>query len=167
MPLVVCKTCSKEFYTKPFHVRNGHGKYCSRACHYKGMQERMPEKCFICERRIFRTKAKIRNSKSGKFLCNKSCQTKWRNSIFSGEKHKNWKSGDGVDYRKILYRADRRELCTLCRIKDKRVLAVHHVDKNRRNNSVGNLVWLCHNCHHEVHYGKTGESKLKMLLTSL
>jgi predicted HNH restriction endonuclease len=41
--------------------------------------------------------------------------------------------------------------CLLCKEKDKRVFAVHHVDGNHKNNKVSNLTWLCHNCHHLVH----------------
>lgn len=43
-------------------------------------------------------------------------------------------------------------MCTLCKTEDKRVLATHHIDRNRLNNSVNNLAWLCHNCHFLVHH---------------
>lgn len=54
-------------------------------------------------------------------------------------------------YRKILTRIKKPMSCVLCKIKDKRVLAAHHVDGNHRNNHENNLSWLCHNCHHLVH----------------
>ncbi|MHA1267983.1 MAG: HNH endonuclease [Candidatus Helarchaeota archaeon] len=41
----------------------------------------------------------------------------------------------------------------MCGIVDDRVLAVHHIDSNRRNNSPGNLTWLRRNCHYLVHFG--------------
>jgi predicted HNH restriction endonuclease len=43
-------------------------------------------------------------------------------------------------------------VCVLCKVSDKRILAVHHKDNNRKNNKVENLVWLCHNCHILVHH---------------
>ena len=43
------------------------------------------------------------------------------------------------------------KVCTLCQITDVRVMAVHHIDEDRTNNKIENLVWLCHNCHHLVH----------------
>lgn len=57
------------------------------------------------------------------------------------------------------------KICTLCKTEDSRILAVHHIDKNRRNNDLKNLIWLCHNCHFLVHHydverekiGKVGE----------
>lgn len=44
--------------------------------------------------------------------------------------------------------------CKKCGSTDSRTLAVHHKDKNRKNNSISNLMWLCHNCHYLVHHYK-------------
>ena len=85
-----------------------------------------------------------------KYFCSKSCQTKWRNTEFVGEKHGNWKGGE-FTYRDILKRNKTPEICKICFSSDSRVLAVHHIDKNHKNNNIENLVWLCHNCHHLVH----------------
>lgn len=92
----------------------------------------------------------IKKSKSGKFFCNKSCQTIWRNKYFSGSKHPMWKGGIH-SYRTAIKRFGKKTQCKLCNIKDIRLLAVHHLDKNRKNNKKENLIWLCHNCHHLVH----------------
>jgi predicted HNH restriction endonuclease len=40
----------------------------------------------------------------------------------------------------------------LCGKDDKRIIAVHHIDKNRSNNKLKNLAWLCYNCHFLVHH---------------
>lgn len=42
--------------------------------------------------------------------------------------------------------------CTLC--KSNKYLDIHHIDKNRRNNSVKNLIILCRSCHRRVHTNK-------------
>lgn len=55
-------------------------------------------------------------------------------------------------YRSILTHSKVLAVCKLCKNKDKRVLAVHHLDRQRSNNKVENLLWLCHNCHHLVHH---------------
>jgi predicted restriction endonuclease len=40
------------------------------------------------------------------------------------------------------------EKCELCGYnKYKEALEVHHIDKNRRNNNIKNLMVLCPNCH--------------------
>jgi hypothetical protein len=56
------------------------------------------------------------------------------------------------------------KICRLCKTEDCRVLAVHHSDRNRQNNTLGNLLWLCHNCHHLVHRYEPEREKLAVLM---
>lgn len=158
MPLARnCKICDKGFFTKPYFVKQGWGKYCSAACQYKGAKKGGTKMCFICEKVTYKTVTQLKRSESGKYFCGKSCQTKWRNEQFVGEKHANWKTGLHV-YRSILRRNHIPKICRLCRTKDERVLAVHHIDKNRKNNKLNNLAWLCHNCHFLVHHHGAGKN---------
>ncbi|MAZ41056.1 hypothetical protein CL654_02975 [bacterium] len=151
MPQVKCKLCKKEFYAKPFFLRNGGGKYCSSACQYKGARKGRNVPCFICKKVSYKPLAKLKTSKSKKYFCSKSCQTKWRNSEFIGEKHANWVHGKTA-YKSVLARNKVPQTCKLCKTRDKRILAVHHKDQNRLNNKLNNLVWVCHNCHHLIHH---------------
>ena len=150
MPIHSCKTCSKSFYVKPFHVKRGHGIYCSNRCHYKDIKGTIVE-CFVCKKKVYRGPAKLQLSKSKKYFCSKSCQTKWRNQVYIGPKHANWKHGRSA-YHSVLDRHKIKAICTLCRTTERKVLAIHHIDKNRRNSAVENLAWLCHNCHYLVHH---------------
>ncbi len=160
MVQVSCKICSKEFYAKPSWINIGNGKYCSMECSQKSQIKGTHVKCEICKKEIWRTPSKIRRSKSRKYFCNKSCQTLWRNSIvYVGKNHPNWKNG-GTMYRKILQRSTKEKICCLCEIKDERILAVHHIDKNRKNSKLENLIWLCHNCHFLVHHDTKTAKKL-------
>ncbi len=154
MPNVRCHICSTWFYVKPNRIRRGWGKYCSIKCKRNGQETGRFVKCFICDREIYRTKRDLRISKSKKYFCTKSCQTIWRNTVvFIGPRHANWRGGNSTDsYRNVLKRSGKREICTLCKTKDKRILAAHHIDRNRRNNRSENLAWLCHNCHYLVHH---------------
>lgn len=153
-----CARCGKVFKTKPSHVRLGHGKYCSRECGYLSNRRRTQFSCFLCGKDVHRTPKQVRTSKSGKYFCGRSCQTRWRNQVFIGPKHANWKHGRQA-YRTVLDRAGRTKLCVLCKTTDHRVLAVHHIDRNRLNNAEGNLVWLCHNCHFLVHHYDVGRDR--------
>ncbi len=147
-----CKICNAEFYVKPSHIERGWGKFCSKECQNKGQLSGGLTHCFTCRKQIYRSSAQVRHSKSRRFFCGKSCQTIWRNSgVFIGEAHGNWKGGESV-YREILLKADRPKKCERCGIGDLRILSVHHVDKNRKNNRLDNLVWLCFNCHHLIHH---------------
>lgn len=166
MPILSCKNCFRDFYRKPSYIKLGYGAYCSSKCQYARAKNGQMVRCFICEKEIYRSKAKLEHSKSKKYFCDKSCQTKWRNSVFVGEKHKNWKYGKGIKYRSILRNAGFLEICARCSFEDKRVLAVHHIDQNKKNNKVENLVWLCHNCHHEIHYGTVMDYQFKKVIKS-
>jgi len=55
------------------------------------------------------------------------------------------------------YRVDAEDLLTGA----KKVIIVHHIDKNRKNNKLSNLAWLCRNCHFLVHHHE--EENLKFL----
>lgn len=160
MPLVKkCLLCGKKFNTKPSHVEMGYGKYCSAACHHSGMKTGKFVKCYTCGEEVYKTVKALRISKSKKWFCSKSCQTTWRNKEFSGSKHANYVNGMFM-YRNLLSRSDAVKQCRLCKVGDLRVLAVHHLDENRKNNTLENLVWLCHNCHHLVHHYKDVKAKL-------
>ena len=151
MPIMKCKNCNKDFYSKPFLVRNGGGKYCSLKCKYKGTRKGKEVSCHTCGQAVYKPLGRLKRSKSKYYFCTKSCQTIWRNTEFIGPKHANWRHG-GSAYRSVLDRNKISKSCTLCGSEDARILAVHHVDRNKLNNRINNLAWLCHNCHHLVHH---------------
>ncbi len=151
MPNVVCVVCSKPFYAKQNALLKGLGKYCSTECFHLSQKNGRVFSCHSCSRSVYRTQKDQRKSHSKKFFCSKTCQTKWRNIKYSGSNHSNWTGGESV-YRDILRRSGQDVLCRKCCSTDTRILAVHHKDKNRKNNEVPNLVWLCHNCHFLVHH---------------
>lgn len=149
----VCLVCNSSFYVKPSHIKKGWGKYCSKLCQNKAQKTGLDVSCTTCGKSFYRNALEIVRSKSGKYFCCKSCQTIWRNEQYSGELHSNW-SGGKASYRAKLLRSELKQQCSKCGTLDRRVLAVHHRDKNRWNNSLFNLMWLCHNCHYLVHHDK-------------
>lgn len=159
MPITECGICSKEFYIKPSHQKRGWGKFCSTICRSKAQCKGKFVKCFICGKDVYRSPKALTRSKSDKFFCSKSCQTIWRNGEYIGEKSKNWKNGEHA-YRSILKRGGKRPTCILCQNTDERVLAVHHKDHNRSNNTLENLTWLCFNCHYLAHHDKKLSQKV-------
>ncbi len=159
MPIVKCKHCHKSFYAKPSWIKCGSGKYCSRECHYVDKRKGKFVHCEICGKELWRKPQHIRRSKSKKFFCGKSHQTLWRNKVFSGKNHPNWKTGENIEYRKILTNEGVKQICKRCGEKDKRIIVAHHIDKNRKNNIAQNLVWLCLNCHFLIHHYNTNINK--------
>jgi hypothetical protein len=164
MPMMKCKKCGDEFYAKPSHVLRGRGKFCSHWCARSARFTGKKVTCNLCGTFAYKQKRFLERSKSGKFFCSKSCQTIWRNQFFSGDRHKNWKGGR-FTYRRALLKDSTEKVCTLCRIDDLRVLAAHHIDMNRDNNSVKNLAWLCHNCHYLVHHDNVELRRFQKILS--
>jgi len=152
MPYVKCQICEKEFYTKPRSIKLGWGKYCSKKCQFISQRNGITTECSSCGKSVYRTKKEISKSKSQRYFCNKSCLAIWKNrNMPSGEDHPNWKDGSNA-YRSILLKSGKKPICTECDFDDKRVLVVHHVDHNRKNNKKNNLIWMCRNCHYLEHY---------------
>lgn len=151
MPHVDCQICSRTFYARPGHLKVGWGKFCSRRCQFQGQKNGINVKCATCGELVYRTPKNFKHSKSKAFFCDKSCFATWKNQhLIVGEKHSNWKYGENA-YRNIMKRSGAVQVCRMCGIKDFRVLLVHHVDGNRKNNDLKNLIWLCHNCHFLEH----------------
>lgn len=148
---IPCKVCSKKFYAKPYFIRTGNAKYCSNTCFHVSRRNGRYVTCSICKKKAYKTQKALRCSKSGKYFCGKSCQTKWRNGYYIREKHPNWVNGES-SYRLQLIKSKSLRKCGLCATKDVRVLSVHHIDQNRKNNTLQNLAWLCNNCHFLVHH---------------
>jgi hypothetical protein len=151
MAIVTCQRCGKTFSAKPYWIKKGFGKYCSANCQHIGMRTGHEVACFVCGKSTYKKLKALQGSQSGLFFCGKSCQTRWRNQLYIGEKHSNFTTGL-YSYRSVLDRHKVSKICKLCKTADARVLAVHHIDKDRKNNKVSNLAWLCHNCHFLVHH---------------
>lgn len=145
-----CRVCGKHFFAKQWHVNRGWAQFCSMLCKNEGQKQGQFEKCAICCKKTWKTPQALKSSKSGKFFCGKSCQAIWRNKYYSGRRHALWKNGVST-HRKILQSSNQAMICVLCKASDIRVLQAHHKNKNRSDNVLQNLVWLCINCHRLVH----------------
>lgn len=152
MPYVKCGTCGKDFYAKPRHLKIGWGKYCSIECRTKSQFKGKNLKCDYCGKPIYKSMADLKRSSSRKYFCNRSCHCAWENTNRRNlENAPNWNGGEAI-YRAIMDRIGIRKECVECKIKDERLLVVHHRDRNRKNNKIENLEYLCRNCHYLVHF---------------
>jgi len=159
MTIVKCGICSKVFYTKPSWVKLGGGKYCSRKCSDLARRKGKMVKCFICGKEIYRSLEDLKNSKSQNYFCSRKCSLSWNNTLHIGADSVNWKGGRFC-YKNILSRAGVEKKCVLCGENNSKLLSAHHIDQNRSNNTVKNLVWLCQNCHFLVHHYELEKQRL-------
>ncbi|MBI1863746.1 HNH endonuclease [Candidatus Woesebacteria bacterium] len=60
-----------------------------------------------------------------------------------------------------MLRNGKKPICVVCGLEDERILNVHHIDRNRQNNKLSNLVWVCMNCHYLIHHDIEFEKLLK------
>ena len=150
MENVACNFCNKEFKKKKSQISLSLKNYCSRICSEKGRKKGKMVKCFVCKKSVYKKLKDIKLSKSGKYFCGHICSNTWIGEQQRTENHPNWISGK-ASYKNLLRRTDSMKECVLCKKDDIRVLCVHHLDKNRKNNKIENLIWLCQNCHFLVH----------------
>lgn len=114
-------------------------------------------KCYLCDKEVYKSLVAIKRSIYKKYFCSSKCGNIWLAKQYSESNHPNWKTGE-FSYKAMMKRKSLFPTCVLCIKNDPRILAVHHIDKNRQNNKQSNLAWLCYNCHFLVHH-YSNESK--------
>ena len=159
MPYIPCRICRRKFYAKPSWLKRGEGKFCSIGCYTQARKTGKTINCFVCGKETYKPLKELNRSKYKRFFCSKKCSTPWRNSLYTGKRHPNWKYGE-FSYKDTMNRNGAPQVCTLCATRNKEVIIVHHIDKNRKNNNISNLTWLCRNCHFLVHHYDDENKKL-------
>ncbi len=130
---VYCHICKKEFSV--ISCRQKTAKYCSRKCYYKGRKNKgsINLKCEYCNN-LFKTSP----SKHKKF-CSVNCRKEWQLKFGICK---------FIFVRKAFHRRGWINKCSDCGYDlYKDILGIHHIDHNKNNNRLENLVVLCPNCH--------------------
>jgi hypothetical protein len=149
-----CKQCNQLFEARLADRKRGLALFCSRDCF--GLSKRGPRVshasnclCAFCGTPFFRVPSKMGNSKHRVYFCSRKCKDSGQR--LGGIKeimpaHYGRGSGQYTYREKIAI-----EKCARCGFNDARALVVHHKDRNRLNNVIGNLECLCCNCHSVEH----------------
>jgi hypothetical protein len=145
-----CDCCGKEFRRKKSQLKLAVKHYCSIACAEQGRRKGKMVECFGCKELVYKSLKDLKRSVSKKYFCSKACANIWLGIQQRAENSPNWAGGKS-SYKNMLKRTDIKKSCILCKRNDSRFLCVHHIDKNRENNRIKNLVWLCRNCHFLIH----------------
>jgi len=171
-----CQECKLFFNAIASEIKRGNGKYCSKTCSVAAVAKKQIKRykeinlpnveCAYCHKMFYKNETKKKASQSGLYFC---CR-----------EHKDLaqRIGSGIDdikpdhyrgkevpseYRKF-YKI-RNELTKCCRCgydKYPSILQIHHIDRNRKNNTIDNLIVLCPNCHEEDHLiNKDGRYSIK------
>ena len=141
-PNTNCNICKKEIYRRPFEIKMNKGRvFCGSICY--GISSRKDKPCVICGKLIL--------AQFNKKTCSRSCSNIQRTGI----KYKGASPRDKVKYQrglKIRLLEARGKKCERCSYSKYEILQVHHRDRNRNNNDLGNLALICPNCHYEEHF---------------
>lgn len=132
-----CVICGTSFA----HIasRANKAKYCSRKCYYKGQSDKGKTEfeCQHCHKKFNAPKSTNRK------FCSKQCVNK--------SSKKTWKP-TFTTVRKALEARGQINKCEKCGYDEyPQILGVHHIDKNRKNNELSNLIVLCPICHSLAH----------------
>ena len=128
-PAKYCLPCSMKYRVLPSNAKEKHYRW-------KGGRP----KCLTCKKEIA---YQAKNCSS----CSKL-----------EEKNNSWKGGISfepysTDWREILKRAVRERDNYVCKICSKEQADdVHHIDYNKKNCNLSNLITLCHQCHSKTNY---------------
>jgi len=132
-----CELCGKYF--EHISSRSNKAKYCSRQCYHKAQHLKGTKQytCKHCSKQFLNPPSHKR------VYCSRACVSKsnleeW-NPAFS-------------TVRKSMVKRGMIKACIKCGYdKEPKILGVHHIDENRKNNELSNLMVLCPNCHSLEH----------------
>jgi hypothetical protein len=108
------------------------------------LYKRIAKKCPICSKQF----VTLEGHKREKTTCSHGCS----NTYFRSGKDNGMFSHGSSNYRNIafIYHEPKCKRCSYNQVPE--ILVVHHVDRDRTNNSKDNLEILCPNCHAEEHF---------------
>lgn len=139
---IKCKKCGYEWEISPLSIMPSnttqHSFIGCQKCKYQEVE------CDYCHKKFNRLKSQLnKDNKTGKVFCSKVCSNRYKNE-------RTLKLDDGAAYRRNAFNTYKHE-CAICGYnEDERILEVHHLDENRDNNKIENLVILCPNCHKKL-----------------
>ena len=147
-----CPNC-KNTFTRPKGVvnkrdRKGYKMYCCRKCasEHRSSSNRTVLNCFLCQKQFSKINCNVHPERN---FCSQSCSNKYIGEFFKGKKARTYVNGEFI-YRKLALE-NNPNFCSLCGFSEEYAIEVHHIDRNRKNNDLENLVVVCANCHRGIH----------------
>jgi hypothetical protein len=140
---ILCLNCNKVFYVK---YKNRKRRFCSHACHIS------MRNCLLWKDPVYREK-----------MCAIISERHWDSA---GIKNPNWKGGISsepysFEFNNTLKKEVRKNNCTICGMSNEESLNktgdslyVHHIDYNKKNSDMNNLVALCVSCHSKTNFNR-------------
>jgi predicted nucleic acid-binding Zn ribbon protein len=143
-PNTNCAVCSKPVYRRPSQIARNQGQvFCSLTCSATSQRKEVP--CIICGTPIL--------AGLHKKTCSRHCANINRAGITYGIGSPNDKVKSGRALKARLLQ-ERGNVCERCGYERYEILQIHHKNRDRNDNDLGNLELICPNCHCEEHFIK-------------
>lgn len=158
---MICPHCNTSFEPKPWP--STHAKYCSNRCNKQAWASRNRARIRTKNRkyvRDYRARRLATTRRYGNGQRGRARKKAWYEAnrvrlmaaklarYHSDPAYRKANASRSVAHKKLKRHNGPRE-CFVCASKKR--LHCHHVDFDPLNNIITNLVWLCHNCHMEIH----------------
>lgn len=161
-----CEICGQTFYVKRKTVRNGFGRFCSRACFGEWRSQDLvgesgcnwqggpiEVECVICGK-AFRVN-RHRHESTNVMYCSRECLRLGR----TGELSPAWQGGISFEpyppeFNTSLKNRIRRRDSHTCQLCGERGRNVHHIDYDKSNCKPDNLITLCDSCHSRTNWNR-------------
>lgn len=157
-----CPVCGEIFLQK-----RKERIYCSSECRTKDRLKRLTLVCDECGEKFERVECHVRGKHN---FCSKECYNKWMQSKApDGEQSPRWKGGVSMQNDYIFLREDKRKYRAEHRIIVENYLGrklesneiVHHLDGNKLNNEISNLMIVTRAEHARIHAQMRRENRRK------
>lgn len=149
-PIILrCLECGYKWEANPGTVLYNDKRGPNHHCPNCGNKHRVKVKCAWCGQEIERTQSQIEKNKTGFFYCCKEHGNLHKNLL----RYENGEWDNSSNYRLKAFNKYEHK-CNCCGWdEDERILEVHHIDENRDNNELDNLIILCPTCHRKITLG--------------
>lgn len=142
-----CNNCGYTWNIKPHNIlylkQDVNKHHCPNCYKNKILASLVTLKCDYCGKYFTRKKSDIKDSEY--HYCSRKCGNIHKNNLKIKDNIKN--------YRYTAFQVYEHK-CACCGYnEDERILEVHHIDSNRDNNNIDNLIILCPNCHRKITLG--------------
>jgi hypothetical protein len=140
--------CNKKFLKPIRFIKQDKKDFCSNKCNTASKKNGILVTCAFCDKQFEKTPSSLKNSRSNLYFCSRICKdTAQRVENGFTEIHPSHYNNGRYNYRQTAFRNYPQE-CSNCRFNSVlEVLDVHHIDEDRENNFLENLIILCPTCH--------------------
>lgn len=145
-----CLQCSVEFISKKTPTKPQ--SFCSKICALKSRKNRINRICVECNEVFDITPSRLNEKENRGKFCSRRCMIKrWNRESLKAQKPGSYRQNAWKVFEKKCYD---------CGFAEPSVLVIHHIDGNRHNGAIENLIPVCHNCHCLRHIQMNGNRRL-------